>query len=91
MAKITVDNSAEKFGSKTSIADLARNAFPESSDGLHIYAVANRLEADWKFELDTLEMEYATGVQARFKDGSSISVGAWADCCDGSGCKHCGS
>lgn len=90
MAKITVDNSAEKFGSKVSIADLARNAFPESSDVLHIYAVQNRLEREWRFEIESLDMEYALGVHAMFKDGSAINVAAWADCCDGAGCKHCG-
>lgn len=91
MARIMVDNSKEKFDSKTSIADLAKNGFPEGSDKLHIYEVANRLEKDWKFELENYEMEYLLGVQARFKDGSEISISAWADCCDGSGCKYCGS
>ena len=48
------------------------------------------LQRDWRFEIAESEMEYATGISATFKDGSRLSVGAWADCCDGSGCKHCG-
>jgi hypothetical protein len=28
-------------------------------------------------------------VSARFKDGSMLHISAWADCCDGCGCRHC--
>jgi hypothetical protein len=49
------------------------------------------LEQDWPFELDRAasEMEYTVGVSARFRDGSKLHISAWADCCNGSGCRHC--
>ena len=90
MLKITVDNSNEKFGDKVSIADLAQYSFNgEDSHAMHIYRADAILERDWRFQLLEVDMEYVTGVAATFKDGSKLHVGAWADCCDGSGCKHC--
>ena len=91
-AFIQVDRSAERFGSAVSIADLAVHSFPgHQSAFVHIYEVWEVLERDWRFELDrdASSMEYATGVSARFRDGSVLHISAWADCCDGSGCRHC--
>lgn len=89
--KTTVNTSAEKFGAAVTIAHLAQFSFEGwSSDALTCYQAADILERDWNFEIEELEMEYLTGVQVSFKDGSRLSVGTWADCCDGSGCKQCG-
>lgn len=99
MANTTIDNSGELFGSKVSLADIAANSFTAfDSDDLHIYRADQILEADWKNELaGPVEMEYALGVSATFKDGSKLHVSAWADCCrpDEDGryqhhCKWCG-
>ena len=92
---LKVDNSAELFGAKTSIADLAQFAFDDwSSDGLHIYRAAELVEENWRDELaEPVEMEYALGISAKFKDGSALHVSAWADCCrpdeDGRYTHHC--
>jgi hypothetical protein len=90
MLKIAIDNAANIFPGAVTIADLARFSFNgEDSDALHIYRAQDIIDRDWLFELANLELEYATGISATFKDGSKLHVGAWADCCDGSGCKYC--
>ncbi len=91
-ACLQVDRRGEKFGAAVTIADLAVNSFPDHSGVLaNIYDVWEILERDWPFEIDSgaSSMEYATGVFARFLDGSVLRISAWADCCDGSGCRHC--
>lgn len=90
--QLVVDRAHERFGAEVTIADLARHSFPDFNCNLvHIYEVWERLEEDWRFELDrdASTLEYATGVSARFKDGSTLHISAWADCCDGFGCRHC--
>lgn len=90
--QLVVDRANERFGAEVTIADLARHSFPDFNCNIvHIYEVWQRLEEDWRFELDrdASTLEYATGVSARFKDGSTLHISAWADCCDGSGCRHC--
>lgn len=91
MAHTTVDTRHEKFGSKITIAHLASNGFTDlDSNQLHIYQVADMLTRDWRDEIaEPVEMEYLTGVTAMFADGSKLSIGAWADCCDDKRCKHC--
>lgn len=91
-ACLVVDRSAELFGSNVTIADLAVHSFPAfDSQSVHIYEVWDVLEPDWRDELDRSgsTMEYACRVSARFRDGSILHIGAWADCCNGSGCRHC--
>lgn len=91
MTKIKVDNSAEIFGDKISIADLAQNSFKGwNSDERHIYHADSILQRDWRDELVSVDMEYLLGVRAAFKDGSVLSVSAWAGCCDHGDCKWCG-
>jgi hypothetical protein len=56
-----------RFGAEVTIADLARHSFPDFNCNLvHIYEVWERLEEDWRFELDrdASTLEYATGVSA---------------------------
>jgi hypothetical protein len=90
MAKLSVDTSEEIFGDKVSIAHLAQFTFTGvESDDLTIYRADELLQRDWRWEIASVEMEYALGVTAVFKDGSKLSVSAWADCCDGSGCRQC--
>ncbi len=92
VAFLQVDRRAEIFGAAVTIADLAANSFPEhQSTSAHVYEVWEVLTRDWCFELDHAgsSMEYATGVSARFRDGSVLHISAWADCCDGTGCRHC--
>ena len=91
-AFLAVDRRAEQFGAAVTIADLAVNSFPEYQCAFaNIYEVWEALERDWRFELDHAgsSMEYATGVSARFRDGSVLHIAAWAACCDGSGCRYC--
>lgn len=91
-AYLQVDRRAEVFGSAVTIADLAAHSFPDHQCAFaHIYEVWEVLERDWAFELDrrASELEYATGVAAHFRDGSVLYIAAWADCCDGAGCRHC--
>lgn len=90
--QLSVDNTAEIFGDTTSIADLAQFSFAgEDSQLLHIYRADEILRADWRDEIREIEMEYALGVIATFKDGSKLNVAAWGDCCDGTfRCPHCG-
>ena len=91
-AFVEVDRRAEQFGAAVTIADLAVNSFPDHHcASASIYEVWEALERDWRFELDRTgsTMEYATGVSARFRDGSVLHIAAWADCCNGSGCRHC--
>lgn len=91
-AFVQVDRSAEQFGAAVTIADLAVHSFPEHQSALaNVYEVWEALERDWRFELDRdgSTMEYATSVSARFRDGSALHIAAWADCCDGLGCRHC--
>jgi hypothetical protein len=90
MLQLTVDNSAEIFGANVSIADLAQFSFNgEDSDKLHIYRADQILARDWRDELVDVDMEYLLSVRAKFKDGSALNVSAWADCCDGDGCRYC--
>jgi hypothetical protein len=89
--RLTVNNSGERYAAKVTIADLAQNSFTGmKSDDLSIYQVDAILDRHWRDEIETSEEEYLSGVFVTFKDGSKLSIGAWADCCDGSGCKHCG-
>lgn len=91
-AFLTVDRRAEMFGAPVTIADLAVHSFPaHCGDFVNIYQVWAVLEQDWPFELDRAasEMEYTVGVSARFRDGSTLHISAWAGCCDGAGCRHC--
>ena len=91
-AFLAVDRRTEQFGAAVTIADLAVNSFPDHQCAFaNIYEVWEALERDWRFELDRSgsTMEYATGVSARFRDGSVLHIAAWAACCDGSGCRHC--
>lgn len=90
--QMSVDNRAEIFGDITSIADLAQFSFTsEDSQALHIYRAEEILRADWRDEIVDVEMEYALGITATFKDGSKLNVAAWADCCDRTyRCEHCG-
>ena len=91
---IEVDMKNEKFGSAVSIAHLAANGFTDwDAKSRHIYDADEMISREWKWELEKpVEMEYATGVTATFKDGSVLHVAAWGDCCEGqgSGCRHCG-
>lgn len=89
---LSIDNSAERFGAITSIADLASFTFNgEDSQKLHIYRADKLLSTHWRDEIAAVEMEYATGVSATFKDGSKLHVAAWGECCDGTArCSHCG-
>jgi hypothetical protein len=81
MAKITIDRANEIFGSKTTIADLAQftEILSRDSDRLNIYEVEEAMTREWKHEIASWEYEYLTGYTATFKDGSRISIGAWAD------------
>jgi hypothetical protein len=88
--RVEIDTSEEKFGSEVTIAHLAQHSFNgRDSDLLHIYEVVRILERDWRDEIEGTEMEYLTGVTATFKDGSQLSIAAWADCCEDKRCKHC--
>lgn len=91
-AFVRVDRRAEQFSAAVTIADLAVYSFPNHQCAFaNIYEVWEALERDWRFEIDRAgsTLEYATGVSARFRDGSVLHIAAWADCCDGSGCRHC--
>ena len=81
MAKVTVDNTKQIFDSKVTIADLARNTpiLSRDSDCLNIYEVEEAMSQEWQFEIESWEYEYLTGYSAKFKDGSIIHVGAWAE------------
>lgn len=83
MARCFVDRSGEKFGSKTTIADLAQFTFDDSDDPeqMTVEATYNRLMADWRFEIEPMmsELECGIGVRVVFKDGSQLNVSAWAD------------
>jgi hypothetical protein len=90
MLQISTDNSGNTMGGKVTIADLAQFSFNDrDSQTMNIYQADEILRRDWRDELAAVEMEYALGVSATFKDGTKLHVAAWADCCDGSGCKHC--
>ena len=91
-AFLQVDRRTEQFGAAVTIADLAVFSFPEHRSAFtNVYEVWEVLERDWRHELDRVHsaIEYATGVSARFRDGSTLHIAAWADCCDGEGCRHC--
>lgn len=91
-AHLIVDRAQEKFGADITIADLAMHSFPDfNGNQAHIYEVWEKLEEDWPLELDRTGsiLEPATGVAARFSDGSILYISAWAECCDGSGCRYC--
>lgn len=93
MTHVTVDTSAERFGAATTIAHLAANSFPEWDHATRtIYDADAVLDRDWKWERESTEMEYATGLSETFKDGSKLHIAAHGDCCEGqgSGCRHCG-
>lgn len=77
-----IDTSAERFGAAVTIAHLAQFSFEgEDSDALHIYRADQIIARDWPFEVEEIDMEYAMGVRAMFKDGSALFVGASGDCC----------
>jgi hypothetical protein len=79
--KITIDTKDEKFGAEVSIAHLAANTFRNSSftsKDCDIYQAEALVQADWKPEIENIDMEYATGISVTFKDGSVLHVGAWA-------------
>lgn len=91
MAHVQVNNSDEIFGDATSIADLAQHSFADwDANHRNIYQADQRLHRDWRDELADIDMEYLTGVTARFKDGSVLRVSAWSGCCDHGNCKWCG-
>lgn len=96
MARTNIDTSGERFGSPVTIAHLAEHSFDGlSSNTLNIYQVDAILSTDWKFELENVELEYALGAIATFKDGSKLSVSAWDSCCrdgdpDYGDCFYCG-
>lgn len=74
----SVDLSAEKFGAPVSIAHLAVFSFNGvSSDRLSIQAAADTFERDWRFELESYELEYGIFCEAVFRDGSKLAVSAW--------------
>lgn len=81
MAKVTVDNSGERFGDKTTIADLAANSpfLALDSHDLNIYLVEMLMGFEWKHEIESYEYEICTGYSATFKDGSKLYIGAWKD------------
>lgn len=93
MLKLHIDNSAEIFGARVSIADLAQFSFNGlHSDALTVYEAGAILDRDWRWEMvpNTMSLENGLGTSVRFKDGSALSVSAWADCCDGNGyCPQC--
>jgi len=83
MARVTVDNTKNLYPGTTTIADLAQYCpmFKENkSEDLNIYQVEDMMTREYKNEIEKFEYEYATGYTAYFKDGSVLSVGAWADC-----------
>lgn len=80
MARVNIHNSNEIFGSDVTIAHLAIHSFQDvSSDDISIYDAAAIVRRDWPFEVADIEMEYTTGIRVMFKDGSCLSVGAWAE------------
>lgn len=96
MLKITVDNAGDIFASKTTIADLAQFSFTGcDSDEMNVYQADAILTRDWRDELADVELENGMATRAKFKDGSAITVCAWADCCrdgdeDYGNCHWCG-
>jgi hypothetical protein len=70
MARFTVDNAGNIFPN----GEILKRA----SNHLNIYEVQEAFEADWKWEIAEWGYEYATAYWATFKDGSKISVAAWA-------------
>lgn len=94
MTAIThVDNSAEKFGDKVSIADLAHNSFGGLAGEFNSH-VDNPAEAmailqrDWKFELESAAT-VGRQVTAVFKDGSKLTITANGICCSAGACPRC--
>lgn len=82
MLQSRVDTTGEIFGDKVTIAHLAEFSFNGAdSDALTIYQADAILQRDWRDELTGVDMEYLVGVRASFKDGSALSVSAWAACC----------
>ena len=79
MAKITIDNTGNKWPGTVSIADLAKNTefLKRHSDDFDIYEVQEAMDKEWRFEIADYEYEYGTGYSATFTDGSVIHVGAW--------------
>ena len=37
------------------------------------------MSREWPWEIETWNYEYLTGYSAKFKDGSIIHIGAWAE------------
>lgn len=81
MARISIDTTGEIYGSTVTIADLAQYTpiLSRDSDCLTIYEVEEAMSREWPWEIETWEYEYLTGYSAKFKDGSIIHVGAWAE------------
>ncbi|QNH71555.1 hypothetical protein PP938_gp015 [Rhizobium phage AF3] len=79
--KVEIDNSAEIFGSKTSIADLAQfhNAIKNfgtmevDTDIFNIY-VYERMVREYKFELKEHSIFECDRFVLVFKDGSKLTV-----------------
>lgn len=96
MLNIHIDNSGDIFASRTTIADLAQFSFTGcDSDEMNVYQVDAILTRDWRDELADVELENGMATRAKFKDGSALSVSAWADCCsdgdqDYGNCHWCG-
>jgi hypothetical protein len=76
-----IDVTNEQFGSATTIAHLAINSFDAGwdSETLDIYTAARIVDRDWYWELQDFEYEYLSYYTATFKDGSRLTVCAWAD------------
>lgn len=93
MVKLNIDNSGNTMGGSVTIADLAQFSFSDQcSDHLTVYEAQDILLNDWRWEVvaSSIELENGLGIRAAFKDGSRISISAWADCCNGEGhCSQC--
>lgn len=82
MARVTIDNSGNKWPGSVTIADIAANTpliRDRQSSEISVYDVEDALLAEWKFEIEpgTMESEFPNWCRVTFKDGSTIQVGAW--------------
>lgn len=74
MRQLKVDNSAEVFGDKVSIADLAQFSFNDLGP-VSMFNAKRLLERDWKAELASMvERPAEYEIVAKFKDGSALEV-----------------
>lgn len=78
--KVSVDNSNEKFGSKTSIADLAQYFVKDEYKLEGLRTVYEKFKFEYRHEL--LRSQYVTSIGIAnffFKDGSSLCISEdWA-------------